>query len=93
MSSFREKNKIVACFEQNFEDSSRVGRRQWSLAVTLCETFGLSLVAMADMQFGGGTDAMFIFGFGDSLSLPCSVCPEALSGQGHGGQLCFNQPG
>ena len=70
-----DKNKVVSCFEHNFEDKSRVGRRQWSLVVTTCKTLGFSPVTMADMQFGDGIDARFLFGFGDSLSSP--HLPEA----------------
>ena len=62
--------KVIACFKQNFEDKSRLGRLQWSLSVNMCETLGLSPVTMVDMQFGGGTDARFLFEFGGFLSSP-----------------------
>ena len=54
-----DKNKGVACFEQNFEEMGRAGRLQWTQSVKMRRTLGLSPVAMADMQFGGGTDRRF----------------------------------
>ena len=36
----------------------------------MCKTLGLSPVTMTDMQFGGGTNSKFLFGFGSDLDAP-----------------------
>ena len=68
-----DNTKVIACFEQNIEQDGMVGRAQWNVAWKLCSTFSLSPVTMRDMQFGGATNARFLFGFGgsfDSSHLP-----------------------
>ena len=47
-----------------------IGRYQRDESMKMCKTLGLSPMTMTDMQFSGGTNAKFLFGFGGALGSP-----------------------
>ena len=59
----------------DFEGSNHGGCRDWSQGAVVYQCLGLSQMMLSDIQFGGGTDARFLFCSGDSLYLAC--LPEA----------------
>ena len=67
--------KVIACFGVNFENSTGSRCHFWPQAMRLCDMLGISQVTLTDMQFGGGTNDRFLFGFGSSLGETC--LPEA----------------
>ena len=69
-------NRVIACFKQNFKKNGKSGKFQWSDAKAMCDTLSLSPVTMRDMQFGGGTNASFLFGFGNDLDSPHLPRPQ-----------------
>ena len=67
-----DNSKVIVCFEKNSEQDGKIGRYQWDKARKMCKILGLSPVTMRNMQFGGGTNATFILGFGVLWTLPTS---------------------
>ena len=65
-----DNSKVVVCFEQNSEEDGKIGRYQWNESMKMCKTLGLNPVTMTDIQFGGGTNTKFLFGFGGALGSP-----------------------
>ena len=60
-------SRVIVCFEQDFQKDGISGKFQWSEAKAMCDTLSLFPVTMRDMQFGGATNASFLFGFGNNL--------------------------